>query len=290
MTSATEQIVLATAALLAGAVNGGLGYGFSSITVPVALLFRANRVVNPALVLIEVPINLVSLFVHRRALPAIFARALPLLAGAVPGVLAGSLLLAHVAQGALKIATFALLLPLLLLQSAGLRRPFRRERSRAFPAGVALGALYGATTISGPPLALLFNNQGLSKDEFRAAIALFRVVESTFTLATYLALGFVTLPSLGISSLLLPGAILGVPLGALALRKVPAEPFRRICMAADALLVAFGLSRSLAAEHLFSAAAAWALFAAIAGVEAVLLAGSLLGRLRPPLAAAGAQR
>ena len=30
-------------------VNGALGYGFSSITVPLALLFLTNRVLNPAL-------------------------------------------------------------------------------------------------------------------------------------------------------------------------------------------------------------------------------------------------
>ena len=36
--------------LVAGTVNGALRYGFSSITVPVALLFYANRVLNPALV------------------------------------------------------------------------------------------------------------------------------------------------------------------------------------------------------------------------------------------------
>ena len=34
----------------AAIVNGALGYGFSSITVPLALLFLSNRVLNPALV------------------------------------------------------------------------------------------------------------------------------------------------------------------------------------------------------------------------------------------------
>ena len=34
----------------AAIVNGALGYGFSSITVPIALLFLTNRVLNPALV------------------------------------------------------------------------------------------------------------------------------------------------------------------------------------------------------------------------------------------------
>ena len=35
-------------------VNGALGYGFSSLTVPVALLLYSSRVLSPALVLVEV--------------------------------------------------------------------------------------------------------------------------------------------------------------------------------------------------------------------------------------------
>ena len=52
--------------LVAATVNGALGYGFSSITVPLALLFLTNRVLNPALVLIEVALNAWVLWVNRR--------------------------------------------------------------------------------------------------------------------------------------------------------------------------------------------------------------------------------
>ena len=50
----TAVIVLAGMALFAAFVNGALGYGFSSLTVPVALVFYANRILNPAVVVIEV--------------------------------------------------------------------------------------------------------------------------------------------------------------------------------------------------------------------------------------------
>ena len=49
----------------AAIVNGALGYGFSSITVPIALLFLTNRVLNPALVPIEVALNAYVLWVNR---------------------------------------------------------------------------------------------------------------------------------------------------------------------------------------------------------------------------------
>lgn len=42
-----DQIVLVLITFIAATVNGALGYGFSSITVPVALLFYTNRILNP---------------------------------------------------------------------------------------------------------------------------------------------------------------------------------------------------------------------------------------------------
>ena len=63
------QIALIAITFGAAIVNGALGYGFSSITVPLALLFLTNRVLNPALVPIEVALNAYVLWVNRAALP-----------------------------------------------------------------------------------------------------------------------------------------------------------------------------------------------------------------------------
>src|SRR3954466_9493189 len=77
-------------------VNGALGYGFSSLTVPVALLFQSSRVLNPALVLIEVFINIYVLIINRAAIPAVWRRVLPILLGLLPGVALGSYLIASI--------------------------------------------------------------------------------------------------------------------------------------------------------------------------------------------------
>jgi len=52
--------ILGLITLVAAVVNGALGYGFSSITVPLALLFLTSRVLNPALVLVEMGITSTS--------------------------------------------------------------------------------------------------------------------------------------------------------------------------------------------------------------------------------------
>ena len=67
----TGALSLIAITLFAATVNGALGYGFSSLTVPVAVLFYANRVLNPALVLIEVFINVYVLFINRSSIRCI---------------------------------------------------------------------------------------------------------------------------------------------------------------------------------------------------------------------------
>ena len=63
----TTLLVLALTSLGAATVNGALGYGYSSISVPIALLVIAGRVLNPAIVLVEVAINLYALWWNRGA-------------------------------------------------------------------------------------------------------------------------------------------------------------------------------------------------------------------------------
>ena len=146
----TAVIVLAAITLFAAFVNGALGYGFSSLTVPIALVFYTNRVLNPALVVIEVFINLYVLFINRESVPAIWKRVFPILIGLLPGVAVGAFLLASLHPGWIKFVTYTVLLPLILVQAAGLRRPIRSERLIGLPFGTALGFLYSVTTISGP--------------------------------------------------------------------------------------------------------------------------------------------
>src|SRR5205823_13338874 len=91
-----QMIALGVITLLAATVNGALGYGFSSITVPLALLFLSNRALNPALVLIEVPLNAYVLWVNRDAVPDLWRRVLPIVLGLIPGVVAGTMLVSRV--------------------------------------------------------------------------------------------------------------------------------------------------------------------------------------------------
>src|SRR5437870_5470341 len=131
----TGSLALVVITLVAATVNGALGYGFSSITVPLALLFLSNRVLNPALVPLEVALNAYVLFVNREALPRVWRRTVPMMAGLLPGIAIGTMLVAHVSPAWLKFGTFVALIPLILTQAAGYRRPVKSERTAGFAFG-----------------------------------------------------------------------------------------------------------------------------------------------------------
>src|ERR1700748_1283786 len=241
----SAQVALAVIGLFAAFVNGALGYGFSSLTVPVALVFFANRVLNPAVVVIEVFINLYVLFINLNGVRAVWKRVLPILIGLLPGIAVGASVLASLQPGWIKFGTYTVILPLILLQAAGWRRPIRSTWLIGLPFGAALGVLYSVTTISGPPLAILFNNQGLVKNEFRAGLALVRVAESSVTAFVYYQLGLFVAESENTLLVLIPSVAIGIPLGSYFIRRLDPETFRRICMSFDAWVVGFGFSRVL---------------------------------------------
>ncbi len=267
----SSALVLILITLLAATVNGALGYGFSSITVPVALLFYTNRVLNPALVWIEVVLNAYVLWVNRASVPHVWRRVGPIMFGLAPGVVLGTALVHRVQPGWLKLATFVVLLPLILLQAAGVRRPIKAERPVGLAFGGALGVLYSVTTISGPPLALMLSNQGFTKQDFRAGLGLVRLAESTFTATAYYFAGMFVTESVGLFPYILPSLVVGIPLGVRIIRHVRPETFRRVCMSFDVWVVGYGISTLLQQLALVEGAPAFSVLTTAGLVDAWLL-------------------
>jgi uncharacterized membrane protein YfcA len=262
-----NMIALMAITLFAATVNGALGYGFSSITVPIALLFLTNRVLNPALVPIEVVLNAYVLWVNRASFPKVWRRVLPIVVALAPGIIAGTLMVSQVNSVVLKLITYIVLLPLILMQAAGFRRPIRSERAAGAAFGVGVGVLYSVTTISGPPLAVALSNQGLAQQEFRAALGFIRLAESTMTAIAYGVAGLYTAQSASLIPVIIPSLAIGVPVGGFLIRRMQADLFRRVCMSFDAWIVGFGLSGVLRDLHVLSGGTPYLVFAAVVAFD-----------------------
>ncbi len=146
--------------------------------------------------------------------------------------------------GWVKFVTFVALLPLILLQAAGYRRPIRSERL----VGLFLGGRRGPLFVDdhfGAPAGLMLSNQGLTKKDFRAALGFVRLAESSITAIAYGYVGLYSATSIALIPWILPSIAVGVPIGSQIISAGQAGTFRRVCMSFDAWIVGFGLSRLL---------------------------------------------
>jgi uncharacterized membrane protein YfcA len=246
--SATLTLVCIT--FVAAFLNGGIGYGFSSVTVPIAVMFYSARVLNPALVLIEVGVNIYSAFLNRKSIARVWRKLLMILIGLLPAIIVGSYILKSIEPIWIKLATFAVLVPLILLQGVGIRKPLNIHAGIGLIFGFIVGLLYSITTISGPPLAMMLTNEGYIKEDFKAALGVIRIVESSATAIAYFYLGFFTIESLSLAKLIIPCVLIAMPLGSFLIGKLNAFSFRRICISIDSWLIAYGLFRVLWAANI----------------------------------------
>ncbi len=101
-----SNIWLAIVALFAATINGAIGYGFSSIVTPIALLWFSNKVLNPALVSVELIVNITLLFRERAYISVTRARAWPVVSTLYPGVLLGTIGLTYLAVNDVKVVVY----------------------------------------------------------------------------------------------------------------------------------------------------------------------------------------
>src|SRR5688572_12305030 len=110
MDPTTVALLIGCTSLFAATVNGALGYGYSSITVPIALLMVTSRILNPALVVVEVVVNVYALYLARHSARRVWPLVAPVAAGILPGVAVGSLVLASISADWAKLITYGTLL------------------------------------------------------------------------------------------------------------------------------------------------------------------------------------
>jgi uncharacterized protein len=277
-------VFFAFVSLGASFVNGAIGYGYSSISTPLALLVLVNRVVNPAYVLLEAMVNTVMAIISgKKNLKAVFRRTAPIMLGVAPAAVIGTYILYELSYSANfpKFIVYAAILPLILLQAAGLRKQIKRESAAGVPLGFGIGLLYSITTISGPPIALFYNNQGFKKQEFKAAISLVRITESYITCIAYYFFGFFSMkPETGwfgsvtflqLFEIIAPPVLIGLPLGVLVVRKMNVNTFPRVAMTFNALIVDYGLTRVIVLLYKVNINIANLIFAVVAAIAVGLL-------------------
>lgn len=203
MTLTLTQLVLATLVVAVGAsVQGVLGFGLGLIGAPILALLDPSLVPGPLLFAV-LPL---TILVARRERGALDLRGVRwALVGRVPGTIVGSLAVAALPEGPLKILLGSLVLVAVGVSVAGWY--VRPTTTTLLGAGVMSGFMGTTTSIGAPPIALLYQRQ--SGPELRSTLAAYFVVGGMFSLSTLAVAGQFGVTELRAGLVLLPGVLAG---------------------------------------------------------------------------------
>ena len=203
--------VIMVAVMLASCLQGSIGFGMGMLAAPVVAVIDPGLVPGTLIMLA----TLLTLLVVLREGTAIDMRGTGwALLGRVPGTVAGALLLTAIPERALAILIAAVVLLGVAVTSLGwIPEPRRRNLMLA---GATSGVLGTATSIGGPPMALVW--QRSNGAQLRATMAGFFLVGSLMSIAMLAATGAVDHHTVQMFALLVPAAVLGYVLSRYANR------------------------------------------------------------------------
>ena len=219
-------IVLGLLAIfLAGVTYGLTGFGFALVSVPLLMLLLPPRAVVPIVLLLSTLTGIAVAYEARKSVD--LKRIWPLMVAGFVGMPLGTYLLTSLDANVLKAAIGAVITLIALAFLFGFQRSVRNERLACAPIGFVSGLLNGSTGMSGPPVILFFNNQGIEKQVFRANLATYFVALNFGTFAAQFIGGLFTREVLTYVLWFLPALFIGTWAGIRLSHRVREAAFRR---------------------------------------------------------------
>jgi uncharacterized membrane protein YfcA len=221
-------VVVAAAILLASCLQASIGFGMGMLAAPVV------AIVDPALIpgTLIMLATFVTLIVSVRERDDIDLNGTKwALLGRIPGTIAGALLLAALPERGLAILLASVVLLGVVLTSAGWV-PVARRRNVVL-AGAASGVLGTATSIGGPPMALVWQRNTGAR--LRGTMSGFFLIGSLMSLAALWFTGAVDGHTVWTFALLLPAAVVGYVLSRYVNRFLDPTRLRRVAIAVSAI-------------------------------------------------------
>ena len=238
---------LLIAATLAGAtLQSAAGFGFALVLAPAAFAVLDPDEAVTVLLILGLELNLLILFGERRRAEPLWEELRPLMLWALPGLVAGVVVLALLERPELQIAVGVLVIAAVALRMKGgveasSQRPGTGLRAAT---GLATGALTTTTGTSGPPLVLWLERVGAGPGQLRDTLGV------SFLILDVLAIGALLAPGgarfqveTGHLVALLAVTLVGQILGREIFSRLPQEAFRKV---AFALVLLTGLASIVA--------------------------------------------
>lgn len=234
----TEAFCAIAIVALGTSVQASIGFGLAMITAPLLVLLSRDFVPGP-LIAANLALGIWMALRERQALD--LGNFKPAIAGRVLGTVPAALLVGTLSAAAFDLV-FASLVILAVLVS--LIHPHIRPTPKAVFWGMAASGFMGTiSSISGPPLALVYQNaRGAA---LRANMAALFVMGYGMSLLALVLVGDFRLAELGQSAVLLLGVALGAALSGRLKRLVDKRNVRPLLLALCLLSAALVLGRAL---------------------------------------------
>jgi uncharacterized membrane protein YfcA len=194
--------VVVIAVLFASCLQGSIGFGMGMLAAPVVAVVDPGLVPG-TLIMLATVLTLMVVIKERGAIDV--SGAGWALLGRVPGTIAGALLLAAIPEHTLAILIAVVVLGGVAVTGLGWV-PAPRRRNLVL-AGATSGVLGTATSIGGPPMALVW--QRSEGPKLRATMSSFFLIGSLMSIAMLTVTGAVDRHTVAMSGVLVPAAVLG---------------------------------------------------------------------------------
>ncbi len=185
-------------------VQGAVGFGFALVAAPVLMVLQPNLVPGP-ITLAGLLLSFSMAYRERKSIQ--FKSLLQLFVGFIPGLFLGATLLTTLSSRTLSLLFGLLVLLAVLLSLARLPLP-EKSLLATLPAGILSGIMNITTSMGGPPVALLFQNE--PGPRFRGTLALFFFLGSLMTLMGLNQIGKMGEAELWEGVALVPAVVVGL--------------------------------------------------------------------------------
>ena len=234
----TTYAVIAAAVLVGSTVQSAVGLGVGLVAAPVTALLEP-ALMPGALLIVAVLMPCLTLLIDHHdidwrglgwALPA-----------RLPGTLVGVWVVATLSDRELGIAIGLVVLVAVVVTWQAVTVPVNRTTLVA--AGVASGITGTATSIGGPPIAIVYQHRPAR--QIRTTMAVYFLAGAAFSLIALALTGDLTGDQVKAAGELLPFLVVGTGLGALARRSMPAHVVRPAVLVVSSASAVVLLVRSL---------------------------------------------
>jgi uncharacterized membrane protein YfcA len=215
-------------ALIAGMIQGTVGFGFVLVAAPLLSIFAAPQLVVPAII-VQTLATSVLILLHAYRHVRISRMWLLALAG-MAGIPAGTLALLVLDASPLRLLIGTVVTATAVAMMFGFKKALRYELAASIPIGFASGVLGASTGLAGPPVIFFYTNQGLHPREFRANIVAHFTMLDVIILPSFIIGGLFNSHTVLFSAQLLPATLAGVVGGIILNRWVREASFHRIAL------------------------------------------------------------